>query len=371
MKKENIKNTGNERASNIELLRIVSILLVVFSHFCVHSSFNFSTEELSMNQILVQIGEIGEIGVSVFVIITGFYSVNKKNGTKKIVSILMEVWFYNILILILTLLSKEKIDFGLMLKHILPIYNTHWFIYTYMFLYALIPFINRFLMNIDRICYQKLIILLLASWGIVYTFTGADLNYSYLLWFVFLYMLGAYVKIYGNEKPNRTHNGFCLLICMSLMIGSTIVIDMFGLKYEFYPEHGNHFYSLHSPFVLGSAFSLFQIFRGFKIKQNRWINAIAGTTLAIYLISDNVFVRSWLWNDVFKNVLYSNSCYLLLVGVIEVLAVCSICAILDIVRKKVFERKILVKLIQVICNVVEQVFSTLVSTVWKWTQKLL
>lgn len=371
MKKENIKITGNERASNIELLRIVTILFVVFSHFCVHSRFSFTTETLSLNQLLVQFGGIGEIGVSVFVIITGFYSVNRKNNAKKAVTILMEVWLYNVLILLFTLLSKERIDIEIVLKHIVPIYNTHWFVYAYVFLCALMPFINKFLVNIDKTCYQKLMAVLLVSWGVVYTFTGADLNYSYLVWFVFLYMLGAYVKIYGKETPDMARNGFFLLICMSLMMGSTIIINLLGLKYGFYPRHGNHFYSLHSPFVLGSALSLFQLFRGFKIKQNRLINTIAGTTLAIYLISDSALVRSWLWNDLFKNVLYSDSRYLLLVGIIEVLVICSICSILDIGRKKIFETKPLVKLTQAICNVAERTFSLLVSKIWKWGQTLL
>lgn len=372
MKEEKLGKVGNERESNIELLRIVAIFFVVFSHFCVHSQFVFPTGALSLNQILVQMGAIGEIGVSIFILITGFYSVKGKSSIKKIVYILIEVWLYNVIILILTqLLSKDELSFAMILKNILPIYNTHWFVYTYMFLYALSPFINKLLINMDQNTYQKLLIMLWVSWGIVYTFTGADLNYSYLVWFIFVYMVGAYVRLYGSEKPNRVPNFLSFCICTCLMIISTILIDIVGLRFGFYPQHGNHFYSLHSPLVLGIAFSLFQLFRGFKIKHNKFINMIAGTTLAIYLISDNTFVRLGLWNDVFKNGMHSDNHFLIFIGIIEVLIVCIVCATIDIVRRKLFELKPLVKLMQAICKMIERIFSFFSSVVWKLVQKVL
>lgn len=365
--RKNIYNVnGNERESNIELLRIVSIMLVVFSHFCVHSQFSFNTDTLSFNQLMVQFGGVGEIGVSVFIIITGFFSADKGTSLKKTVSIGLEVWLYNIIVLCCVAILRGNINIEILIKHSIPFYNTHWFAYTYICLCILIPFINKFLANIKKSDFQKLLVILFTGWGVIYTFTGADFQFSYLAWFLFLYMLGAYLKMYGSEKPNRVHNLIFLFINLSLLVLSTIMIDIVGLKLGFYPDHGTHFYSLHSPFVLGSAFSLFQLFRGFKIRYNKIINTFAGTTFAIYLISDNMLVRSWLWNDLFNNSEYSNNPFLLFIGLGEVIAICCVCAIIDIGRKHLFTSKLFIKLTQGICGFIEQIYLMIIS----WVQKL-
>jgi len=359
------------RASNIELLRIISIFCVVFSHFCVHSHFDFSTDALSLNQIMVQLGRIGEIGVSIFIIITGYYTVKKSSSFQKIILIMMEVWSYNVIILLLAMLNKTQIGAGTVIKNLLPIYNTHWFVYTYIFLCLLAPFINRLLVSMDKACYRKIMSMLLLCWSVIYTFTGADLNFSYLVWFVFLYMLGAYINLHGNEKPNVLYNGCFLLVCIILLIVSTVVIDVVGLKVGFYPGHGDHFYSLQSPLVLGIAFSMFQLFRGIEIKRNKYINAIAGTTLAVYLISDNAIIRSWLWNDLFKNPMHSNNPFLMLIGIVEVLAVCCVCSGIDMGRKKIFSTKCMVQLTKKISSSCEQAFQMIMVIGWRWLQKLM
>jgi surface polysaccharide O-acyltransferase-like enzyme len=66
--------------------------------------------------------------------------------------------------------------------------------------------------------------------------------------------------------------------------------------------------------------SLFLLFRELKVKENKWINLLASTTLGIYLLHDGPLRYFW-WNQVFKIKDYSNLNYfvfylLLVAGII-------------------------------------------------------
>ena len=55
------------RESNIELLRIVSMVLIIMHHFTVHGTFPF-TQELTFNKVFLQVfGLGGKAGVVAFI----------------------------------------------------------------------------------------------------------------------------------------------------------------------------------------------------------------------------------------------------------------------------------------------------------------
>ena len=71
-----MKNQVRIRNSAIELLRIISMIMIVFHHFAVHGGFDFgaslSPTHFWYNFILMG----GKIGVNVFVLISGYYLID-------------------------------------------------------------------------------------------------------------------------------------------------------------------------------------------------------------------------------------------------------------------------------------------------------
>ena len=64
------------RASNIELLRIISMILIIMHHFSVHGCFPF-TPDLTFNKVFLQVfGLGGKAAVVAFVMITGYFMVS-------------------------------------------------------------------------------------------------------------------------------------------------------------------------------------------------------------------------------------------------------------------------------------------------------
>ena len=68
----------NKRNSNIELLRIISMILIVLSHYTVFSQIDIHAMPLSFNKLLLETTATGHIGVAVFVMITGYFMVSKR-----------------------------------------------------------------------------------------------------------------------------------------------------------------------------------------------------------------------------------------------------------------------------------------------------
>lgn len=74
-----MKNSLKIRNSNLELLRIVSMILIIMHHYAVHGGFDLLNTELDLNRIWIQILSIGgKIGVNCFVLITGYFMINSK-----------------------------------------------------------------------------------------------------------------------------------------------------------------------------------------------------------------------------------------------------------------------------------------------------
>jgi surface polysaccharide O-acyltransferase-like enzyme len=105
-----------KRNSSIELLRIISILMVIISHYSVHNGVDNSLLPLSVNRILLESFSLGNIGVMLFVMITGYFmSVNKNGlGISKLLTLYLQVLFYSFGLYLLFIIFGYESFFGSM-----------------------------------------------------------------------------------------------------------------------------------------------------------------------------------------------------------------------------------------------------------------
>lgn len=76
-----MNNNNISRNSNMELLRMVSMLIIIFHHSFVHSKININNDNIIniLNYTILYIVSIMGTGVNnVFILITGYYLINKK-----------------------------------------------------------------------------------------------------------------------------------------------------------------------------------------------------------------------------------------------------------------------------------------------------
>ena len=92
---------SKSRNSNIELLRIISIIMIVISHYCVHSPVGIEVSDLNIGitRFLLEFLTFGNFGSILFVLISGYYLINSKGiKLQKLLKLVFQILFYSIII---------------------------------------------------------------------------------------------------------------------------------------------------------------------------------------------------------------------------------------------------------------------------------
>lgn len=337
---------NKKRNSNIELLRIISILMVVISHYSVHNCIENSLLPLGINRFLLEIFSLGNIGVILFVMITGYFMIENKNEGRviKLLVLYMQVLFYSLgVYLIFTLFGYEVFSIKELIKYMFPfIFCRYWFVNAYIILYLLSPFINKFLNDLIKKDYLKYLLLLLVLFSILPTFTKMNFYGNEIIQFILFYSLGAFFKKYpDNIFKNKKFNWLTLVISVILLLLSVVVIDMLENYYSFDYIDSIYFFSRNSSLAILFSVSFFNLFINKKMYYSKFINTLSSLVFGIYLLSDHNIVRKFLWFDLLNNAKYVLSNYFILHFIFSILLVFIICGIVEFVRKNTLERFIL------------------------------
>ena len=163
---------------------------------------------------------------------------------------------------------------------------------------------------------------------------------NYVSWFSFLYIVAAYVRYYPIK--NRRW-GLWIIFYILTAILSIVTCLFLGDKLD--KQIAYRFVSDSNTFLaFAIGFCSFMFFKDLKIKQSREINTIGGSTFGVLCIHANSnTMRKWLWGTVL-NVKGAYSLpleKLILFSIISVLGVFVICSIIEIMRQKLVEKKIL------------------------------
>ena len=333
------------RSSSVELLRIIAMIAIVICHFATHGGFAFDEAKLTLPRLWWSFIEMGgNFGVNVFVLISGYFLVAGSGrifNFKRVFKFWWQVFFYSIIIYaIFSAVSSSEFDIISCIKAFFPItFGLWWFASTYFVLYLIHPFLNMLILNLDKKTYQILITAQLILWCIIPTLTHSSYQSNNLIWFITLYSVAGYVRLYGlNPKfTAKSYIGFFLLFS-SLRFLSCVVIMAIGTAVPPISKYSLFFYGQQSIFTFLSAFCLFLAFEKWDIGSVKWINIIASATFGVYLIHDHPLIRSLLWKTVFVNAEYQESALIIPYSIAATLIVYIACTLTDLVRKAIIER---------------------------------
>ena len=228
------KETG-KRQSNLELLRIVSMILIVAHHYSVHGG--FILPEMNFNKAFIQVLSLGgKLGVDCFVLITGYFMIESKFRLEKLVKLWAQIWFYSILFMAIFYgFGITEFNFDTFIRNLMPItYSMYWFATTYLVLYILTLFLNPAVKAMSRKRYLALVATLGILWSVLPTVTNGDFGYSTLGLFILLYLVGGYFRLYPTHWTKQCRSNFMLGIIMyGVIIASAFLVDFLG---SFIPE---------------------------------------------------------------------------------------------------------------------------------------
>lgn len=334
-----------QRKSNIELLRIISIFLIIIFHCAFKSGFEFGVC-LSVNKLLVKTFYMfGELGVNLFVLIFGYFMVNSRFRCIKLIRLLAEVQFYHwIMIFVACKLDVfELTGWKNVFLSFFPVtLNYYWFITAYIIIYILSTYFNILIHAMDKKTYQKLLGIVLILYCVIPSVLGLFLGttesilyYNRMIWMVVVYFLGAYIQKYGLPIIRAKKEAVIIVLFSSaILMSSILVINKF---HDFFVILGTDepafFWPPNTVPMILLSIGIFGLFLHLKISYHRGINIIASTTLGIYLLHDGI-LASWIWRKVFRCVEYQNSPFLIIYIFGVAILIFVVGVVIDLLRQK-------------------------------------
>lgn len=342
--KENIKKE-DKRDSNFEVLRILSMIMIVFHHLAVHSGLNLNAIGIFPNVLWVKFIQMGgKIGVNLFVLISGYFLINsEKIKISKILKLWVQISFTSISVYIIfnNILGTQKIEIQDIIKRIFPIiFEVWWFPSTYFVLYIISPVLNSVLKRMERNSYKKMLLIILLFWCIIPTLVEKSFQSNSLIWFVTLYCIAGYIRLYGKDWKIKNKEYFLSAIAIAIVTYiSVILLDLNNIRVSNFEDNALYFYNMQrAPVFLISVF-IFLGFKETKVRYSKFINMIASTTFGIYLIHDYSYIRKILWQDFFKIKFFENSKMLIPYSILVCFIIFICCILIELIRIYIIEKQ--------------------------------
>ncbi len=312
------------RESNFELLRIVSIIMVVIYHIVLHCVNVQLTDskylEIYNNGyfnhpvfyprllVLVSCMPLGIVANTIFMLISGYFLIEKTkiNVGKQAEKLLKQLFFSAVILMLFSLICYQELHYAdayISLRNLQNVNAMSWFV-GYYFLVILVAalFLNNFLGKMDQRNYSGFLIIIYAV--IQFAWTGSLLDglangMRVFLTGVFAYSFGGYIRRYCPLKKIRTYTLFLIILLAYLLIFISYYNDVLNniqtnAANENFTQAISDWTNYH-PIITVLAVCVFELFRRLRIGSHKVINFVGGSTLMIYLLHDNAFCYS-IWD---------------------------------------------------------------------------
>ncbi len=345
-----------ERGRNlgIELLRIVLMFMVIFLHLTginVESRLLCNTYYLSARGIgLYIVTALCVVAVNTFVIISGYFGVQREAKYHKAWGYWLQGFFYNVLITMVYACVSGVFppsETGIFLCRIVG-GNIWWFLSGFIFLSLFKPFLNVAINKMPLVDLKKFVVVMVLV-TVVYPDLMQGMNYIFgenrpfyaiveygfnWIWFVCLYVIGASLKRMEKQEVKKglylgKYFG-CIFACMGVSYGLSVWLKS-NVLITYYMRYTSLF------MTLGGVF-LFKFFLHLEIKNKVMIKtlSISKYTFGVYLFHEHPFVRMWLEGNIYTKLPYMGGFKLILVMMVSMISIYVIGTAIDMAREKLF-----------------------------------
>lgn len=313
------------RDSGVELLKIITIILIVISHVvltltteneyipygdylldCTHATTSITV------LLLAVMRHFGALGNWIFFVASAWFLLDStKVSGKKMMGMLLDIWVISVLFLGITLLIRGEVSGKLFLFSLFPtLFANNWYLTCYLLFYPIHPYLNRLISAMTQKEHLKMISVLTVLY-IGFNFIESRFFFpNMLLLWISVYLIVAYsrrycMKLYSSAKVN----GILLLCGVAGAVGVVVLTDLLGLKIAALSDQLLRWVSNFNPFLILSAIAAFGLARNNHFK-NKTVNHIAKCSMLIYIIHENILLRTYtrpyLWHCIFNRYGYAH-----------------------------------------------------------------
>jgi surface polysaccharide O-acyltransferase-like enzyme len=316
-----------KRNSSLELLRIVSMILIVAHHYVVHGGVYTSTNNPT-NELIVQFLLYGgKLGVMIFIIITGYFLIDSSFSFKRLVRLYLQVIFYSITLTILFTYIQVPYVPVVSLKDFYQlffpvVYQPYWFFTSYAVLFLFTPAINAIIKNLDNKNVLFYLGISFLFFTLLPTFLSKNIAFDHTSRFMFYYSIGAIIKRFEKSIPG--HALIYSLLAILVYVGTIVYI---------HGTDGNvgQWSGLDSFAMIMTG--LLSVIGAIKVSfHSSILNWVASTTFGVYLLHDNIYLRPYIWRYLLKVNEHSLAPDLTQRALLAILVVFLSCVVLDSIR---------------------------------------
>ena len=288
------------RSSNIELLRIVAMLFIMFGHLSREGgaglpSADFLHSEPVLGGLGVWFRMMNLTGVDIFVLISGYFAIRPR--VNSVVSLFYQGIFYSVGMYAFWVLTKQA-DFSLgeLSMHLKPM-KVYWFFGSYVWLVLLAPVLNRYVESATK---REFGLFLAVYYFFVcgmewWMSASSELQRGYsVLAFIGLYLLARYVRLHGGRWCELAPRYDLLIFLGSTALSALLALVLFwGMGRPLVGDDAlvDRLVSYTSPLCIVASLSLLLFFSKIKLGHVRWINWLAASSFSVYLLHEEYLTR--------------------------------------------------------------------------------
>lgn len=356
------------RDSGIELLKIFAIFVIVINHTVqslTNEAYNIpnngfvidiSRATTNIQCILLQIfRHFGVLGNSVFFICSAWFLLKSKNwNKKKWLFMVIEIWVVSIVIFIITyIILHGNISIGIIISSLFPTtFGNNWYMTCYLLFYPIHPILNSIvnMMNQRQLFRSTLVMVFLY---VFMNFINCSWFFSsaIILWITIYFAIAYMQKYLMSFVDNIRKNIILFIIGVIGFIGIILITDICGLYSQVLSDKVMRWVNNCNPFLLAMSIAMFNIARNIHFK-NRFINYISKLSLLIYIIHENIILRTYfrpaMWNYVYKRFGYSDVIQWVFIISFIIFIFGILCSILYVLTLQRFVNKVSGKLYEVV-----------------------
>lgn len=335
-----------KRNSNFELMRILSMLMIILWHIIIHGKIieNCTRDSLKIFYQFLEFFLV--VHVNSFVMLSGYFQFKNPFRVSKLLKNINLCWFYRIIILIFLTLIRvwQPTHLEIFQQTFILDLGIYWFMDIFIFLYCISPYLNRLISLLNKKEFKRLLFLLFMIFSIIPYITGHKTyaNNGYTLSnFIFIYFLGAYLGKYSiSFKLSKKKSQF---LYVSIFIGMGLINFLLTKGAEkiivynsFSSELGSNIIisslNYSNPLVIIETIGYFLFFTTLSF-QNKLINKISICTIGVYLLHDHPAIRGnlYCWLNIDTNLIFSYRFIINVVIAMELIFIC--CSLIEWIRQ--------------------------------------
>lgn len=342
MEEKNLVKNETKRETNMDLLRIVGMLMVITIH-CLSYNLVYNPQINIFNSLIIKFLDILVIPANaIFILLSAYYSIDKKFNLKRILNLWGKTIFYSLLIFLLFKIFGQKTnDF----QSLFPVISgQYWFIDAYLIMSFLSPILNIIMNKLNKKQNTFLVIFGIVTLGVIRILVNpTGILMGAMLPFIFLYIIGAYIKKYVEIRPKELYMTKYILIAVIITllsiiiysvakrINNDVIIYLLTIIFNGIEEYNSLLGVLMSVYI-------FMRFRTITIKSKTFtkiISFIVPSIFSVYLIHENVNLKKVLWANLgIMN--FANSWFMVPYILLMIISVFITCVIIDLIKRGIY-----------------------------------